>query len=137
MSLKQILRVLWARKRLVLALLLLVSIVGVTATLMAPKQYTAEAAMIVEMRIDPVLGALAPALAQPGYMSTQVDVVKSDPVAARAVKMLGMANSPEAVAQWRQATKAKIPLERYFANLLQRGLNVEPSRGGNIINVTF
>ena len=110
MSLKQILRVLWARKWLVSVLLLLASTVGTTATLLAPKQYTAEAAMIVEMRIDPVLGVLAPALAGPGYMSTQVDVVKSDPVAARAVKMLGMGDSPAAVAQWRQATNAKIPL---------------------------
>jgi len=137
MSLKQILRVLWARKWLVLVLLLVVSVVGTTATLMAPKLYTAEASMIVEMRIDPMLGVLAPALAQPGYMSTQVDIVKSDPVAARAVKMLGMERSAAAVAQWREATKAKIPLERYFANLLQRGLSVEASRGGNIINVTF
>ena len=49
--------------------------------------------------------------------------------------MLGVERSPAAVAQWREATKAKIPLERYFADVLQRGLAVEPARGSNVINI--
>jgi chain length determinant protein EpsF len=58
-------------------------------------------------------------------------------VAGRVVKMLGVERSPAAVQQWRDSTDAKIPLERYFAALLQRGLSVEPSRGSNVINITF
>jgi chain length determinant protein EpsF len=137
MSTKQILRVIWARKWLVLALLVLVSAAGTAITLLLPKQYTAESAMVVEMRIDPVLGAIAPGLAVPGYLATQVDILKSERVASRVVKMLGVERSPAAVAQWRDQTNAKIPLERYFANLLQRGLVVEPGRGSNVINVSF
>jgi len=136
MSIKQILRVVWARKWLVLIFLVVVSIIGPIMVLRQPKVYTAEAAMIVEMRMDPVLGALSP-FANSGYMVTQVDVVKSEPVAARAVKMLGMEKSATAVAQWREQTQAKIPLERYFAGLLQHGLGVEMSRGGNIITVSY
>lgn len=137
MSIKQIWRIVWARKWLVLALLVLVSVAGTATTLLLPKQYTAESAMVVEVRIDPVLGAIAPSLAAPGYMATQIDILKSERVAARVVKMLGVERSPSAVAQWRDQTNAKIPLERYFANLLQRGLNVEPSHGSNVINVSF
>ena len=137
MSIKQFLRIVWARKWLVLALLVIVSVAGTATTLLLPKQYTAEAAMIVEMRIDPVLGALAPSLAAPSYMATQIDILKSERVAGRVVKMLGVERSPSAVAQWRTQTNAKIPLDRYFANLLQRGLSVEPSRGSNVINVSF
>ena len=137
MSIKQILLIVWARKWLALALLVLVSVVGAAVVLTLPKQYTAEAAMVVEMRIDPVLGALAPSLAAPGYLATQIDILKSERVAGRVVKMLGVERSPSAVAQWRDATGAKIPLERYFAGLLQRGLGVEPSRGSNVINVSF
>jgi chain length determinant protein EpsF len=121
----------------VLTLLVLVSVAGTVVTLLMPKRYTAESAMIVEMRIDPVLGALAPSLAAPSYMATQIDILKSDRVADRVVKMLGIESSPSAIAQWREATKAKIPLERYFANLLQLGLNVVPSLGSNVINVSF
>jgi chain length determinant protein EpsF len=137
MTIKQILRILWARKWLVLSLAVFVALAGTATTLLLPKQYTAESAMVVEMRIDPVLGALAPSLAAPGYMATQIDILKSERVAGRVVKMLGVERSPSAVAQWRDQTNAKIPLERYFANLLQRGLNVEPSRGSNVINVSF
>jgi chain length determinant protein EpsF len=137
MSIKQLLRIVWARKWLVLGLLVLVSVGGTAYTLNLPKQYTAESAMVVEMRLDPVLGALAPSLAAPGYLATQIDILKSERTAARVVKILGVERSPSAVAQWRDQTNAKIPLERYFANLLQRGLSVEPSRGSNVINVSF
>ena len=133
----QFLRIIWARKWLVLGTFLLVAIVGVVTTLLWPKQYTAEASLIVEMRIDPALGALAPALAAPSYMATQVEVLRSERVASRAVKILGVERSPTAVAQWRDATGAKIPLERYFAQVLQRGLSVDVARGSNLIDLTF
>ncbi|MDQ6680113.1 MAG: chain length determinant protein EpsF [Pseudomonadota bacterium] len=137
MTLKQYLRIVWARKWIVLALLILVSAGGIVATLLQPKQYTADTSLIVEMRIDPALGALAPALAAPGYMATQVEILKSERVASRVVKMLGVERSASAVQQWRDATNAKIPLDRYFAGLLQKGLGVEPSAGSNVLNVYF
>ena len=133
----QYLRIVWARKWLALGLFLFVAVAGIVATLLWPKQYTGQSSLIIEMRIDPALGALAPALAAPSYMATQVEVLKSDRVASRAVKILGVERSPTAVAQWREATKAKIPLERYFANVLEKGLAVEPSKGSSIINLNY
>ena len=137
MSINQILRIVWARKWLVLALLVVVSLAGVAITLTLPKQFTAETSMVVEMRIDPALGALAPSLGAPGYMATQIEIIRSERVASRVVKMLGVERSPAAVQQWREATNAKIPLERYFAGLLQGGVAVEPLNASNIINVRF
>lgn len=137
MSLKQYLRIVWARKWLALALLVLVAGAGIAYTLYQPKQYTAESSLVLEVRIDPALGAIAPALAAPSYMATQVEVLRSDRVAARVVKMLGVERSPSAVQQWRDETKAKIPLERYFAGVLQKGLSVEPSPGSNVMNLRF
>ena len=137
MTPKQYLQVVWARKWLVLGLLVLVSTAGIVTTMLLPRQYTAESTMVVEMRIDPVLGALAPSLAAPGYMATQIEIIRSERVASRVVQMMGIEKSPKAVQQWREATDAKIPIERYFAGLLQRGLGVEVVRGSNLINVTF
>ncbi|MDQ2736765.1 MAG: chain length determinant protein EpsF, partial [Pseudomonadota bacterium] len=71
------------------------------------------------------------------YMATQIEILKSERVASRAVKLLGVERSAAAVAQWREATKAKIPLERYFADVLEKGLNVEPARGSNVLNLSF
>jgi chain length determinant protein EpsF len=138
MSIPQFLRIVWARKWLVLASLILVSVAGTVITLFVlSKQYVAQASMVVEIRVDPMLGAMAPGMAAPAYLATQIEVLKSDRVAMRVVKMLGVERSPAAVRQWREATGAAVPLDRYFADLLQNGLRVEPSRGSNVINITF
>ena len=133
----QFFRIVWARKWLVLAIFIVLAAAGLTYVLSQKKLYTAETSLIVEMRIDPALGALAPALAAPSYMATQIEILRSERVASRAVKLLGVERSAAAVAEWREATKAKIPLERYFADALGRGLAVEPSRGSNLINLSF
>jgi uncharacterized protein involved in exopolysaccharide biosynthesis len=138
MSIAQYFRIIWARKWLVLSVLLFTTVVGTVLTLFVlSKQFTAEASLVVEVRNDPVMGALAPGLASPAYMATQVEILRSDRVAGRVVKMLGVERSPAAVQQWRESTDAKIPLDRYFANLLEKGLQVEPSRGSNVINISF
>ncbi len=133
----QFLRIIWARKWLALGLAILVAAAGIAFTLTMPKRYSAEASMVVDVRVDPVMGALAPGLASPAFMATQVEILKSDRVASRVVKMLGVERSPAAIQQWRESTEARVPLERYFASLLQTGLTVAPSRGSNVINVGF
>jgi chain length determinant protein EpsF len=133
----QYLRVLWARKWIIVGLFVVVAATGIAITLSLPRQYTASTSLVVDIRIDPALGALAPALAAPSYMQTQIEILRSERVASRAVKILGVERSAAAVAQWREATQAKIPLERYFADVLTRGLFVEPSRGSNIINLYY
>ncbi len=137
MVILQYLRILRARWWLVLLLFVLIAGVGIGYTLWLPRTYTAESSLIVEMRIDPALGALAPALAAPSYMATQVEILRSERVAGRAAKILGVERSATAVAEWREATNAKIPLERYFADKLARGLWVEPGRGSTLINLSF
>jgi len=133
MTVGQVLRVLLARKWLFLGLFLLVSLAGSAYTLTRPKVYVASASLVVDARPDPLLGALA----LPASMATQVQILKSDRVATRVVKILGVERSPEAVQQWREETNAKIPLDRYFAELLGRGLVVESGQGSSVIDVTF
>ena len=137
MFLSQYLRILWARKWLLLVTFLVIAATGIAITLLMPRQYTAETSLVVEMRIDPALGALAPALASPSYIQTQIEILKSERVASRAVTILGVERSKDAVEQWRNETKMKIPLARYFAGVLSRGLSVEPPHGSNIINLSF
>ena len=121
MTIGQVLRVLLARKWLFLGLFVLVALAGSAYTLTRPKVFVASASLVVDARPDPLLGALA----LPASMATQVMILKSDRVATRVVKILGVERSPEAVQQWREATNAKIPLDRYFAEILGFGLVVE------------
>lgn len=137
MPLTQYLRILWARKWVALPLFVIVAAAGIAYTLLLPRQYTAETSLIVEMRIDPALGALAPALAAPSYMATQIEILRSERVASRAVKILGVERSAAAVAQWREATNAKISLDRYFAGVLQKGVAVEAVRGSSVITLWY
>jgi len=133
MSTKQFLRIIWARKWLVLLLFVLAASGGIAFVLTLPKQYVATSSLVVDMRSDPLMGALS----APLNMATQVDILTSDRVATRVVKMLGVERSPSAVQQWREATGAKIPLDRYFADLLQKGLAVDPGRRSNVITINF
>jgi chain length determinant protein EpsF len=45
--------------------------------------------------------------------------------------------NPQLVEQWKEATDGKTPLENYYARLLRSGMAVSPSRGSNIINMTY
>ena len=133
MSIVQFLRVVWARKWLVLAVFVVSAAVGLTIVLRQPKQYVANSSLVIDVRPDPILGMLT----SQASMATQIEILKSDKVAVRVVKMLGMENSPSAVQQWREATGARIPLDRFFADLLELGLTVEPLRGSNVVNIAF
>jgi chain length determinant protein EpsF len=133
MSFFQYLRIIWARRWVVLLLAVLVAAGGTAYTLNLPKRYSADASLVFDVKPDPILGAMA----TPAYLATQVEIFRSDKVAARAVQMLGVDKSPTAVQQWREDTKAKIPLERYYAGLLQKGLTVDPARNSNVIDVSF
>ncbi|MCX7659952.1 MAG: Wzz/FepE/Etk N-terminal domain-containing protein, partial [Caldimonas manganoxidans] len=129
----QYLRMIWARKWLVLAVFVTVATAGIATVLSLPKQYTAEARLVVDMRPDPVLGGLA----APFSMATELEVLRSDVVAARVVKALGMLDDPKVIQDWREKTDAKMPLDRYLAGFIQRSMTVEPVRGSNVIAVKF
>lgn len=137
MSISQYLRMLWARKWLFLGLALLVGGAGVTYALMQPKRYVAEVSMLVEVRPDPILGAMAPGLAQPGFMATQVEMIKSDRVAGKVVQILGVDKSESAVQAWREATGGKMTIEAFYGGMMLAGLNVEPARGSNFIAIAY
>lgn len=137
MSVLQVLRIVWARRWLALGLFLLTTVLAIGFMLSLPKQYTAGATLVFDIKADPIIGILAPNMAAPAYMATQIEILKSDRVAARVVKTLGLESSASAVQQWREATDRKIPFDRYFGSLLQRGLQVQPSRGSNIVTVLF
>jgi chain length determinant protein EpsF len=137
MNLRQILLVLRLRWWLVLGLF--VAVVGGAFILSVnlPKQYTAETSVLLDVKTDPLLSALMPQVATPAFIATETEIIRSERVASRVVQMLGLAQSPAAVAQWREATQGRIPMESYFGGLLQKGLAVELARGSTLLSLTF
>ncbi|NJA88736.1 chain length determinant protein EpsF [Rhodocyclus tenuis] len=138
MTLQQFLLILRARARIILYTLLGVVALTLIVSLLLPKQYTASTAVVLDVKSpDPVAGMVLPGLMAPGYMATQVDIVNSDRVAQRVVKLLHMDENPKIRAQWQEATEGRGDLVSWLGELLQKKLNVKPSRESNVINISF
>lgn len=138
MTLQQFIWILLARRKVALATLLGTVIVTAIVSLLTPSQYTAETAVVVDVKSpDPIAGLVLPALAMPGYMATQVDIINSDRVARKVVRTLGLDKNPEVINDWRNATDGKGDIEAWLAELLQHKLDVKPSRESNVISIAF
>ncbi|HEY2926011.1 chain length determinant protein EpsF [Piscinibacter sp.] len=138
MSLGQFLSIL--RARWGVAALVLFITVGTTMviSLLLPKQYSATASVVVDMKPDPVAGALyPPGMLAPAYMATQVDVIQSTRVAQRVVRNLKLTESPEVRRQWQEASEGEGDIEQWLVGTFKRLMDVKPSRESNMINVSY
>jgi chain length determinant protein EpsF len=137
MTFHQFLLILRARHKVVFFTLLFVVLATLLVSLLLPKQYTATAAVVVDIKSpDPVAGMVLPALAAPAYMATQVDIINSDRVARRVVKMLRMDENPLIKEQWVEDGE-KGDLVAGLADLLKQTLDVKPSRESNVIQIEY
>lgn len=138
MTFQQFLLILRARYKVVVFTLLIIVIATLVISLLLPKQYTASTAVVVDVKSpDPLAGMVLPGLAAPGYMATQIDIINSDRVAQRVVKLLRMDESPVIREQWMAATNGEGELTVWLAALLKQKLDVKPSRESNVINIDF
>ena len=125
MTLSQFLLILRARYKVMLFVLIATVSAVVTISLLIPKQYTATAAVVIDLKSpDMVSGLILQGMLAPAYMTTQVDIINSDRVAKGAAKLLGVDTSGAAFAG----------LE---ARKLQKGLDVKPARESNLININY
>jgi chain length determinant protein EpsF len=141
MTLHQFLLILRARYAVALLVILLAISAALAVSLVLPKKYTAQTAVLVDVRSpDPVAGAgSAPiqGLVAPSYMATQVDIIGGDRVAQRVVKMLKLDENPRTKERWLEATEGRGTLEGWIADSLQKRLDVRPARESNVINITY
>lgn len=138
MTIQQLLLILWARRKLVITLFVGTVLLALVISLLMPRQYTASASVVVDVKSpDPIAGMVLPGLIAPGYMATQSDIIKSERVAQRVVKLLKLDENPEVREQWEKATEGRGTLNSWLAGLLQRRLDVQPSRDSNVVNIGF
>jgi chain length determinant protein EpsF len=137
MAPQQFLLIIFARRHFAAAIFVLVALVGTAVTLLMPRQYTATTALVVDVKVDPIAGALMPTVGTPMYMNTQTEIIQSERTAIGVVRILKLDQNAKLVADWREDTKGKVPFENYYADLLIKGLVVSPSRGSNIITLSF
>ena len=138
MNLTQFVSILKARWWVALTVFLLTVGTAVVLTLIAPKQYTATATLVVDQtRPDPVSAAAYQGNPSPAFMATQVDILKSDRIAQRVLSNLHLADDPKAREEWMRSAKGAGTLESWLIEGLQGRLDVKPSRESNIISVGY
>lgn len=137
MTFRQFLSILLARKWLFAAVLLGVLVPAVLLSFLLPKRYTAVASVVVDVKPDPLSAIAYQSLMTPGVIATQIDILQSDRVARRVVRMLKLTEVPEIREQWRDEQKGQGDIESWLVERLQKDLDVKPGRESSVINVMY
>ncbi|MFN7724492.1 MAG: chain length determinant protein EpsF [Rubrivivax sp.] len=137
MTFAQFLSILRARKWAALGVFSLVVLTTVVVSLLLPKQYLGTASVVIDAKPDPVSAMVNPAAVMPSFMATQVDILTSERVALRVIRDLKLAENPALRQQWQEEAQGKGSYEQYLVDLLQKGLDVKPSRESNVFQVNY
>lgn len=139
MNFTQFLLILKARSLVALLALGVTVATTLVVSLLLPKSYTATATLVVDSKAkDPMTGMLLPMQLMPGYMATQVDILKSQNVGLKVVHGLKLADNPQVRADFQEATKGQgNSIHHWLADLLLAKLDITPSRESAAIQVGF
>lgn len=118
------------------------TVVALVAAMSAalPPRYEATAMVVVDMSgPDPIAGQAA--FRAPGaistYLATQGDIIRSEDVALRALRRLGLNEDAEWRARWQASTEGRTAFEPWLAAQLLRNLDVRPSRESNVLTLAY
>jgi chain length determinant protein EpsF len=135
MSFKQFLLVVRARWLVAAIIFGAVVVLVMGFTLLQPNEYTASASVVVDAKTDPVAGTVYSAEVTTGYIATQVDIIGSERVAQRVVKILKLDQAPEFVQQWRNNTDGHGDIVVWLGSRLRKSVTVTPSRDSSVIDI--
>jgi polysaccharide biosynthesis transport protein len=138
MNFLQFLLILKARYRIVLITFFLIVIGTFVVSELLPKTYSATTSLVLNYKgVDPVTGLTLPAQMMPGYMPTQVDIIKSQTVALKVVEDLKLTESEQVQAQFNKATGGEGSIKVWLADRLIGNLEARPSRESSVMQITF
>jgi|HubBroStandDraft_5_1064220.scaffolds.fasta_scaffold50268_2 succinoglycan biosynthesis transport protein ExoP len=139
MRLSQLIRIVWIHRALSFFMVLTMLSIAVAASLLLPKKYTGEAAVVVDARgIDP--------LAQPGamptemaatYVATQVDVIASHNVALKVVDRMNLTANPALIERFQEKTGGVGSIRDWIADEILKSLTVKPAHDSDVIFLEF
>jgi chain length determinant protein EpsF len=137
MGLAQMLRVLRGRALLFTTIVLVVLTGVAVISLLSPKKYVAELALVVALQgNDPMKEApIAPALV-PTFLATQTEIIKSRNVALKVIEKMNLANNPE-VAEAFHDSGAGTDLNSWLVDNLLRNVDAKTGRSSNIIRIAY
>jgi chain length determinant protein EpsF len=137
MNPSQLVRLLWIRKSLVIAVLCVVVIVVGVVSMALPKTYVAVTSLVVNSKtVDPLTGSNIPGQATAGQIATQLDVITSRNVALKVTDALHLTADPR-ILDPQNASPDEAKRREQIAAWLRTGLEARPSRESNVITIAF
>jgi len=138
MTISQFLIILRARWVLMAAIFVTIVAGTLIFSLTRAKTYTATAQVVIDVKSpDPIVGMVLPGMMAPGYIATQLDIMTSERVARRTIKILRLDESDVLREQWREQADGVGSFDAWLANLLQAGLEIKPSRESSALQVAY
>lgn len=138
MTFEQLFSILKARWLIAIGTFVLVLGAVSAFTLLKAKAYTATASVVVDIKSpDPIAGVVLSGAASPSYLMTQIDVITSQRVALKVVNDLKLNEIPTLRENWMKATQGTGDFKGWLADLFRRTLEARPSRGSNVINLSY
>jgi chain length determinant protein EpsF len=128
MNITQLLRILWARRHLVFAVMASAVALAMLAKLVLPAKYVASTSLVIDTKgVDPVTGSVLPTQGS-NVLTTQMDVITSRAVALKVVDALKLVegSGPEADAERNSRAYA-----------LLAALSVKPTSQSNVVRIRF
>lgn len=138
MNLSHILAVIRARWAPALAVFVLLVTATVLYVTFATRIYTATASILIDSRPDPVSALLTGGQTSPAVINTQMEIIRSDRVAARVAQNLKLADTADLKAAWEKGGRGGGTLQEWLVNFVQAGLDVKAAvPGGTVINIGY
>lgn len=138
MSLMQFLRILIARRWIILGLFL-----GITATALLvawrlPQRYPASARVMLDViKPDPVTGSVIATQFVRGYTKTQTELIKDYRVAGDVVDRLGIVNKPEAIRIFQNESDGSEDIRRFWAQKIIDRTDAHLVENSNILEISY
>ena len=126
MNFTQLVRILWARRRLVVGITAAALVLAVLVNLIMPNRYIATTSLLIDTKgVNPLTGANGPAQAADAQLATQIDVITSRAVALQVVDALNLTQTPGEEGRSRES----------WANSLLHSLTVKPAADSNVVRL--
>ncbi len=139
MSITNFLRLLWARRGLIVLATLVCTIIGiVTVQVVRPRYETQSRVMLDVIKPDPVTGQVLATAFLRAYTKTQLELVKDQPVARRVVDDLKFASDPDMLRAYRNRSgDTNLDFQRWAVQQVMDGADARLIEGSNILEIGF
>ncbi|MEA1989396.1 MAG: chain length determinant protein EpsF [Pseudomonadota bacterium] len=135
MNLYQLFVILKARKLLAFFIFVLTVSIVTAISLKLPKKYVANTTLILNYTgVDPITGSR---IVLPGYMATQIDIIKSDNVSLKVVERLKLYTNPAYIDSYYKATDGQVDIQNWLASIVKAGLIVIPSKESSVLTIAY